>query len=149
MCPGITGEAKTFHAGEVSQLSHIVHLADRVAVSINRDQNVIDQIEGIRKKISGQKNTAFMPELVEAFMDVSVNEYIWLDTVYKPLLYILPNIVLFDTVELDLDGINQHKIIANIMISKKSRLPATIRPALRKRRKNWPSLWAFRKTNAR
>lgn len=69
-------------------------------ISIDKDQNVIDQIEGIRGKIAEQKNTAFMPELVDAFMEISVNEYIWLDTVYKPLLYILPNIVLFDTVEL-------------------------------------------------
>ena len=114
--PWNNGEGKTFSGSEVTYLSHILHLADRIAVSIDKDQNVIDQIEGIRGKIAEQKNTAFMPELVDAFMEISVNEYIWLDTVYKPLLYILPNIVLFDTVELDLDEIIElTKIFANII----------------------------------
>lgn len=103
--PWNNGEGKTFNGKEVSYLSHILHLADRIAVSINKSQNVIDQIEGIREKILKQNNSVFMPELVDAFMDISKNEYIWLDTVYTQLLYILPDIVLFDTVELDLDDI--------------------------------------------
>lgn len=114
--PWKKGEGKSFNGGKVSHLSHILHLADRVAVSIRADQNVIDQIEVIRGKISKQKNTVFIPELVDAFMEMSVNEYIWLDAVYKPLLYILPDIVLFDTVELDLDEtIELAKIFANII----------------------------------
>lgn len=114
--PWNNGEGKAFNGSEVTYLSHILHLADRIAVSIDKDQNVIDQIEGIRGKISEQKNTVFMPELVNTFMEISVNEYIWLDTAYKPLLYILPNIVLFDTVELNLDEIIElTKIFANII----------------------------------
>lgn len=110
------GGGKLFNSSEVTYLSHILHLADRIAVSIDRDQNVIDQIEDIREKISKQKGTVFMPESVDAFLEISVNEYIWLDTVYKPLLYILPNIVSFDTVELDLDEIIElTKIFANII----------------------------------
>lgn len=110
------GEGKAFNGSEVTYLSHILHLADRIAVSIHADQNVIEQIEGIRGKISAQKNTAFMPEQIDAFMEISANEYIWLDTVYKPLLYILPDIVSFDTVELDLDEIIElTKIFANII----------------------------------
>ncbi|MFT3983388.1 MAG: HD domain-containing protein [Lachnospiraceae bacterium] len=114
--PWNDGEGRVFNGSEVTSLSHILHLADRIAVSIRKDQNVIEQIEGIRGKISAQKNTVFMPELIDAFMELSVNEYIWLDTVYKPLLYILPDIVSFDTVELDLDGIiDLTKIFAYII----------------------------------
>ena len=114
--PWNNGEGKTFNGSKVTYLSHIVHLADRIAVSIDKDKNVINQVDGIRKKILKQKNTTFMPELVDAFMDISGNEYIWLDTVYKPLLYILPDIALFDTVELDLDEIIElTKIFANII----------------------------------
>lgn len=110
------GEGKAFNGSEVTYLSHILHLADRIAVSIHNDQNVIEQIEAIRGKISAQRNTVFMPEVVDAFMEISVNEYIWLDTIYKPLLYILPDIVSFDTVELDLDEIIElTKIFANII----------------------------------
>lgn len=49
-------------------------------------------------------------------MEMSVNEYIWLDVIYKPLLYILPDIVLFDAVELDIDQtIELTKIFAGII----------------------------------
>ena len=114
--PWKSGEGRTFGGRDVSSLSHILHLADRVAVSIDKNRNVIDQIGPIRKKIAEQKNTAFMPEPVDAFMDISVNEYIWLDTVYKSLLYILPDIVLFDTVELEIDEIiSLTRIFANII----------------------------------
>lgn len=110
------GAGKTFSGEKVSYLSHILHLADRIAVSIDKNRNVIDQILDIREKILSQKNTAFMPELVDAFLQISMNEYIWLDTVYKPLLYMLPDVMVFDTIELDLDGIIQlTKIFANII----------------------------------
>lgn len=114
--PWNNGEGKAFNGSKVTYLSHILHLADRIAVSIDKNQNVIEQIEGIRRKISEQKNAVFISELVNAFMEISVNEYIWLDTVYEPLLYILPNIVSFDTVELSLDDIIElTKIFANII----------------------------------
>ena len=114
--PWKNGEGRSFNGNEVTFLSHILHLADRIAVSIDTGQNVIGQIENIKKKILGQKNTIFMPELVDAFLDLSVNEYIWLDTVYKPLLYILPDIVVFDTFDLELDEIIKlAEIFANII----------------------------------
>jgi len=114
--PWCNGEGKTFNGEEVSYLSHILHLADRIAVSIKSGQNIIDQIESVKNKISMRNNTVFMPELVDAFMDISVNEYVWLDTVYRPLLYILPDIVVFDTFELDPDElIDLTKIFANII----------------------------------
>jgi len=110
------GKGKTFHGSDVSYLSHILHLADRIAVSVHQDQNVIGQIKDIQNKILAQKGTIFIPELVDAFMEISKNEYIWLDIVYKPLLYILPDIVSFDSIELDLDEIvDLAKIFANII----------------------------------
>jgi HD-GYP domain-containing protein (c-di-GMP phosphodiesterase class II) len=99
------GEGSMFKGMAVSQLSHILHLADRIAVSINQDVNVLDQSEIIRKKILQRKGSIFMPELVDAFIEISGIEYIWLDMVYMPLLYILPNIVLFDMIELSFDEI--------------------------------------------
>ncbi|MPL99745.1 3'3'-cGAMP-specific phosphodiesterase 1 [bioreactor metagenome] len=114
--PWEDGRGKTFHGGEVSDLSHILHLADRVAVSVDRNRNVIGQIGGIQEKIRSQKGTLFKPEQVDAFLEISQNEYIWLDIEYKPLLYILPSIVVFDTVELNLDElIELTKIFAHII----------------------------------
>jgi HD-GYP domain-containing protein (c-di-GMP phosphodiesterase class II) len=114
--PWSNGDGKSFKGEEVSFLSHILHLADRVAVLIDRDQNIIDQVERIKETIAKQRNAVFVPEFVDAFMDISVNEYIWLDTVYRPLLYILPDIVVFDTLELSTEELMElTKIFANII----------------------------------
>ena len=101
--PWKNGEGNIFNGNDVSVLSHILHLADRVAVSVDCGRDVIGQTKAIRAKILEQRNTVFMPELVDAFMEISSYEYIWLNIVYKPLMYILPDIMAFDTVELNLD----------------------------------------------
>ncbi|MDR3553023.1 MAG: HD domain-containing protein [Clostridia bacterium] len=114
--PWDNGEGSAFRGAKVPYLSHILHLADRIAVLVDRSHDIIGQIKGIQARILAQKNTAFMPELVDAFMDMSEQEYIWLDIVYKPLLYVLPDIVAFDTVELNLDEvIDLTKIFASII----------------------------------
>ncbi len=114
--PWENGKGKTFDGNEVKNSSHVLHLADRIAVSIDHSQNIIGQIESVQKNILEQTGTVFMPEIVDAFMDISESEYIWLDTVYKPLLYILPDIAVFEIIELDLDGIIElTKIFADII----------------------------------
>lgn len=97
------GEGKAYHGREVSLLSHILHLADRVCVMVNRHENVLGQAQRIRETILAQKGGAFVPKLVSAFLELSAEEYVWLDIAYSPLLYILPEIVQFDVVELDME----------------------------------------------
>jgi HD-GYP domain-containing protein (c-di-GMP phosphodiesterase class II) len=114
--PWNNGEGQVLGNQEVPYLSHILHLADRIAVSVDKNRDIIGQIKGIQDKIQAQKNTAFMPELVDAFMEMSGKEYIWLDVDYKPLLYILPEIVMFDTLELNMDElIDLTKIFSSII----------------------------------
>lgn len=114
--PWNNGEGQVLGNQEVPYLSHILHLADRIAVSVDKNRDIIGQIKGIQDKIQAQKNTAFMPELVDAFMEMSGKEYIWLDVAYKPLLYILPEIVMFDTLELNMDElIDLTKIFSSII----------------------------------
>lgn len=103
--PWNNGEGACFKGKKVSSLSHVLHLADRIAVSIDRDEEVIGQIPRIQNRIQSQKNTAFLPEAVDAFLAISRQEYIWLDTVYKPLLYILPQIVSFDLLQMSMDEV--------------------------------------------
>ncbi|MGE4484872.1 MAG: HD-GYP domain-containing protein [Oscillospiraceae bacterium] len=110
------GDGKTFGGDEVSDLSHIIHLADRISVAIDRRTDILGQVKDIREKILKQRDTVFMPEAVDAFSDISFSEYIWLDAVYRPLLYIMPDIMAFDTFELNLDEmIELTKIFANII----------------------------------
>ncbi|MEM1485980.1 HD domain-containing phosphohydrolase [Oscillospiraceae bacterium PP1C4] len=117
--PWGNGKGNTFKGKKVPKLSHILHLADRVAVLVKRDRNILGQIKSIQAEIQAKKNTVFMPELVEAFIEISVKEYIWLDLFYSPLLYTFPKAVMFDTVELNLDQvIDLTKIFSNIIDSR-------------------------------
>jgi len=114
--PWNRGKGRLMLGKQVPQLSHILHLADRIAVQIDPDQEVIGQIENIVSVIQKQKQTKFVPEYVDAFLDLSVNEYIWLDLVYQPLLYILPHLMAFSTMELDINGIiDLTKVFAKII----------------------------------
>lgn len=99
------GEGKMFKGKKVPRLSHILHLADRIAVLVNRNQDIIGQIKTIQEKILRQRGSVFIPEQVDAFLEISGQEYIWLDIAYKPLLYVLPEIVKFDVLELDMDEV--------------------------------------------
>ena len=103
--PWNNGGGSRFENRNVPRSSHILHLADRIAVSIDRKRDIIGQIKGIQEKIKSQRNTLFLPEATDAFLEISKQEYIWLDVVYKPLLYILPQIVSFDVLQLDMDEV--------------------------------------------
>jgi len=59
--------------------SHILNLADRVAVLIKHDKPILSQVEDIRKKIEDRSGSLFVPEIVSAFCDLSAREYFWFD----------------------------------------------------------------------
>jgi putative nucleotidyltransferase with HDIG domain len=61
--------------------SLIVHLADRVAVSIKRNSYILDQREHILGKIEKQAGRMFMPEVVEAFRNLAHKEFFWFDVI--------------------------------------------------------------------
>ena len=85
--------------------SHILHLADRAVVMINKKQDILGQADGICTSISSQSGENFMPELIDAFRNVSKREYVWLDLMYASLLNIMPHVMIFDSMEMDMDGL--------------------------------------------
>ena len=114
--PWNSGEGRYYNEKKVSFLSHIVHLSDRIAVLINKNYEIIGQIKGIRDAILLQKGTIFVPELVDAFIDLSHKEYVWLDTAYKPLLDIIPKVKGFVNLDLNIeDVVDLTKIFACII----------------------------------
>lgn len=64
---------------EVSLGSHILHIADRIAVAIRKDQFILSQRKEIITKINGNKHTQFHPDLVDAFVNIAKKEAFWLD----------------------------------------------------------------------
>ncbi len=119
------GQGKSYMGREVSLLSHILHLADRVCVLVNKQENVLGQAQRIRETIMLKKGNVFAPKLVEAFLQLSVEEYVWLDISYDPLLYILPEIVQFDTVEMDMEQVIELTAIFSKIIDYRSPFTAT------------------------
>ncbi|MFO7294855.1 MAG: HD domain-containing protein [Clostridia bacterium] len=61
--------------------AQIIHLADRIEVQIKPHRPVLTQIEDIVDTILKYKGSMFNPELVEAFLSLSIQESFWLDIV--------------------------------------------------------------------
>jgi HD-GYP domain-containing protein (c-di-GMP phosphodiesterase class II) len=66
---------------QVQPGSHVLHLADRVAVLIDTDQPILKQAGPIAARIRKEQGKKFMPEVVDAFLHLADREYFWLDTV--------------------------------------------------------------------
>ena len=47
----------------------------------HKKQEVLGQVSGIRERIKDKSGTMFMPQIVDAFMNSSSKEYLWLDIV--------------------------------------------------------------------
>jgi HD-GYP domain-containing protein (c-di-GMP phosphodiesterase class II) len=64
--------------------SYIVHLADRIAVTLNDNEEVLEQIPGVAEVVFRNKSV-FNPKSVDALKRLAKVEYIWIET-YSPYL---------------------------------------------------------------
>lgn len=101
--PWKNGQGRTQGGREVPMLSHLVHLADRVAVMVRPDENVISQIGRIREVIRSRRGDVFAPEMVDAFLEISVQEALWLEMVSGPQISDFSQELALDAVKLTLD----------------------------------------------
>lgn len=110
------GAGSTFMGETVRMESHILHLADRVAVMVRKDRDILEQVGSITQSIQDRRDSVFVPELVDVFTRMSQEEYIWLDIAFSPLLYMLPQIILFETMDLNMDEVMElTKIFSRII----------------------------------
>jgi HD-GYP domain-containing protein (c-di-GMP phosphodiesterase class II) len=75
------GRGREFAGEEVPLGSHILHLADRVSVVPQEGDSILAQSDAIRALIAEGSGSLYAPELVDAFLEVSVPEAFWLDLV--------------------------------------------------------------------
>jgi HD-GYP domain-containing protein (c-di-GMP phosphodiesterase class II) len=99
------GKGAAVKKEKVPAASHILHLADRVAVLVNKKQEVLGQVKKICETIREQSDKMFKPELVDAFERLAVREYFWLDLVSPSLRAILSGRLKTVTVGLDTEGL--------------------------------------------
>lgn len=75
------GAGIAFRGRDVPLSAHILHLADRVDVLIDKKRHILCQPKEIVKKIAGSVGTLFAPQLVEAFRALAEKESFWLDII--------------------------------------------------------------------
>lgn len=85
--------------------SHLVHLADRAAVSMSSHDNILIHKKNLRERISQQKGKLFRPEHVAAFMDVSSKDYFWLDCASPGVHEVLEGLFKWETVLIGEDAL--------------------------------------------
>jgi HD-GYP domain-containing protein (c-di-GMP phosphodiesterase class II) len=89
----------------ISLACHILHLSDRVAVLIDKEQYILSQPETIIKKIEENAAKQFSPELVDAFRSLAEEEYFWLDIVSPSIGRTLKRRLSLNELNLDLEGL--------------------------------------------
>ncbi|WP_099204229.1 HD domain-containing phosphohydrolase [Scatolibacter rhodanostii] len=83
--PWQDGAGSSFMGESVPILSHLIHLADRIAVSIDHTENIISQIKTIRDFIVSGSGSIFPPQYIDSFLQIYEKEAFWLDLTQKSL----------------------------------------------------------------
>ena len=83
--------------------SHILHLADRVAVLINKHKEVLGQSRSIVDKIEKLSGVVFVPEMVDALKVLKGEESFWFDIISPSIASILADKIKTKVIELDMD----------------------------------------------
>ena len=97
------GEGSSVGGLPVPVGSHILHLADRIAVLVNDRREVLSQTKAIHRRIEEQSGRMFVPQFVEAFGGLVNREYFWLDVLSPSLGSILSRTTQSHTMELGRD----------------------------------------------
>jgi HD-GYP domain-containing protein (c-di-GMP phosphodiesterase class II) len=105
--------------------SHILYLADRVAVSISSGPAVLGQVEGICKTVFRHKGDLFVPEYADAMLRIARKDYVWLDIASQTMDTALRRKLRTQTVELGVDAILALSRLICRIIDFKSEFTAT------------------------
>ncbi len=110
---------------EIPLGSHVLHLADRIAVLIHQHGEILGQVSEIRTRILERCGTLFAPHLVEAFLELAEREVFWLDAASESVGAILKEMAGLDATELGLDGMLSLSNLFRQIIDFRSRFTAT------------------------
>lgn len=123
--PWSEGSGSEFMGKQVPMGSHVLHLAERISILINKRQEVLGQVEEVRGNIVEHSGKMFMPEIVDAFMGLATKEYFWLDATSPTISSILARSSRLVAIELDIAGLlNLAEVFCRI-IDFRSRFTAT------------------------
>ncbi|OEH85679.1 phosphohydrolase [Desulfuribacillus stibiiarsenatis] len=123
--PWKDGAGQSFEGEEVPIGGHILHLADRVEILINRREEILGQTENIVSIIQKGDSTLYCPSVVDAFCGLADKEYFWLDIVSPNIEQILSQSTEISSIELDLMDILDFTRMFSQIIDYRSSFTAT------------------------
>lgn len=103
--PWDNGAGRVFRGENVPMMSHILHLADRIAVRIRRGECIISQIQPIKEYVQRERGSLFVPEYADAFLSICDREALWLDLTYQPAASDIVDISTLSAVRLTVDEV--------------------------------------------
>jgi HD-GYP domain-containing protein (c-di-GMP phosphodiesterase class II) len=77
--PWENGKGAMQNGEPVPRGSHLLHIADRVAVLIPKEKDVLGAVGGICETIAGRSGDVFVPEFVDAVLRLAKRDHIWLE----------------------------------------------------------------------
>ena len=123
--PWLDGEGATFRDAQVPSGSHMIHLADRTSVLVKPNIPVFEQVSDVREKIAALSGATFVPEMVEAFLEMSRKEVFWLEFIHRDITKVLKRKSRLPNLSLDLDGLLAMSRFYALIIDTRSRFTAT------------------------
>ncbi len=105
--------------------SHILHLANAIDILIDRDKEVLGQRESIIKKLAKEKNTKFVPKLIDAFLSLAEKESFWFNIIDSRIDRNLSKRVEGVNIELNHNGLLSLAKLFSLIIDFRSRFTAT------------------------
>lgn len=70
------------------QLGQIIHLADAVSLLLNGQKSVLNQVDYVKSCVHQVGEREFSPEVLAAFDKICGKEAVWMDTLYRPALFL-------------------------------------------------------------
>ncbi len=110
------GRGEEFENAPVPLESHILHLADRVAVLLDPSHNSLAQSKAVTAKILEQAGEVFRPDVIDAFRSLAGKEFFWLDIGSAAAYGVVGSQVKQASIRLDIDEIiNLTKMFSQII----------------------------------
>lgn len=97
--PWQEGAGAEYDGEPVPRAAHLLHLADRVAILLRPEEEILGQTAAILEKIEAHSGSKFMPAAVEALREVASREAFWFDLVAPTVCETVIGTQLFDITE--------------------------------------------------
>ncbi len=119
------GAGEQYQGKQVPQNAHILHLADQIAVLIQPEKEILGQIPEIVDQVDAQSGSMFVPEDIEAFMEVASRYSFWLDLTSPSVCNILAEDLPFGALDMDEDEFMELAELFRRIIDFRSRFTVT------------------------